>query len=59
VGHESENSAPASEIRTLIRDLYAMYDDTFRPSDMAPVWEKWLSYPDGPPPVPLVPPTQP
>ena len=59
VGHESENSASASEIRTLIRDLYAMYADTFRPSDMAPVWEKWRSYPDGPTPVPLVPPTQP
>ncbi len=59
VGHESETSAPASEIRTLIRDLYAMYADTFRPSDMAPLFEKCKSYPDGPTPVPLIPPTQP
>ncbi|NDC80509.1 MAG: hypothetical protein EB090_04465 [Verrucomicrobia bacterium] len=58
VGRESENSAPASEIRTLIRDLYAMYSDTFRPSDMAPLWDRWRSYPDGNTPVPLIPPTR-
>lgn len=59
VGRESETFAPASEIRTLIRDLYAMYADTFRPSDMAPLWEKWRAYPDGQSPVSLIPPTQP
>ena len=59
VGHENETTAPASEIRTLIRDLYAMYADTFRPSDMAPVLKQWRAYPTGSTPIPLLPPTQP
>jgi hypothetical protein len=35
-----------------------MYSDTFRPADMEPLWKNWRTYPDGPTPVPLVPPTQ-
>jgi hypothetical protein len=58
VGHEAETSAPASEIRAMIRDLYAMYSDTFRPQDMEPLWRNWRAYPDGPTPIPLIPPTQ-
>jgi hypothetical protein len=58
VGHEAESFAPASEIRIVVRDLYAMYSDTFRPADMAPLWEKWRAYPDGPTPIPLLPPSQ-
>jgi GNAT superfamily N-acetyltransferase len=58
VGHEAESFAPASEIRIVVRDLYAMYSDTFRPADMAPLWKKWRAYPDGPTPIPLLPPSQ-
>jgi GNAT superfamily N-acetyltransferase len=58
VGHEAEKSAPASELRAMIRDLYAMYSDTFRPADMDPLWKNWKAYPEGPVPIPLIPPTQ-
>ncbi|NCZ97392.1 hypothetical protein EBZ02_09665 [bacterium] len=58
VGHEAETTAPASEIKAMIRDLYAMYADTFRAQDMEPLWKNWKAYPDGPSPVPLIPPTR-
>lgn len=58
VGHEAETSAPASEIRAMIRDLYAMYSDTFRPADMEPLWKNWRAYPEGPTAVPLIPPSR-
>jgi GNAT superfamily N-acetyltransferase len=59
VGREKEISAPASFIRSLIHDLYTLYSKTFRSCDMAPLWDRWRSLPDGPTPISLHPPTQP
>ena len=59
VGRKNETSAPASLIRSLIHDLYTLYSKTFRACDMAPLWDRWRSLPDGPTPISLLPPTQP
>jgi len=59
VGCENETSAPASFIRSIIHDLYTLYSKTFRSCDMAPLWDRWRSLPDGPTPISLLPPTQP
>jgi GNAT superfamily N-acetyltransferase len=59
VGCENESSAPASLIRSLIHDLYTLYSKTFRSCDMAPLWHRWRTLPNGPTPISLLPPTQP
>ena len=59
VGHENETSAPASFIRSIIHDLYTLYSETFRSCDMAPLWDRWRTLPNGPTPISLLPPTQP
>ena len=58
VGHETQTHAPAAEIRTLIHDLYTIYATTFRPADMAPLWEKWRASSTLHTPISLLPPTQ-
>lgn len=47
VGREDEREMPASEVRALVRALYAMYGAHQRASDMAPLWERHSSLPDG------------
>ena len=59
VGRENEISAPASFICSLIHDLYTLYSKTFRSCDMAPLWDRWRTLPNGPTPISLLPPTQP
>jgi len=59
VGCENESFAPASLIRSLIYDLYTLYSKTFRSCDMAPLWDRWRTLPNGPTPISLLPPTQP
>ena len=47
VGREDEREMPASEVRALVRALYAMYGANQRASDMAPLWERHAALPDG------------
>lgn len=54
VGRETEHAMPASEVRAVVRALYAMYGAHQRTSDMAPLWERFAALPDGDEPVALV-----
>jgi GNAT superfamily N-acetyltransferase len=47
VGREDEASLPASEVRAIVRALYAMYGAHQRDTDMAPLWARHAALPDG------------
>ncbi|MFN8603209.1 MAG: hypothetical protein U0842_22285 [Candidatus Binatia bacterium] len=47
VGREDEHVMPASEVRAVVRALYAMYGAHQRPNDMAPLWARHAALPHG------------
>jgi hypothetical protein len=47
VGREDEATLPASELRAIVRALYAMYGAHQRDGDMAPLWARHAALPDG------------
>jgi len=47
VGRESETTVPASEVRSVVRALYAMYGAHQREADMVSLWQHFAALPDG------------
>jgi GNAT superfamily N-acetyltransferase len=58
IGREHEHVISGREVRQIVQALYAMYQPTFRASDMLPNWQSLKSYPPDGRQIELVPPTQ-
>lgn len=58
VGREHESILSAQSVRQIVETLYAMYQLTFRDSDMIPNWQSLKSYPSADRQIELIPPTQ-
>jgi GNAT superfamily N-acetyltransferase len=58
VGREEEQLIRGAELREVVECLYRVYATTFRPQDMAGVWQTLNEYPVADAEIPLVPPSQ-
>jgi len=57
VKREEESVITGREVRTVVESLYTMYQQSFRPADMAPNWASLSAYPADDDVIDLVPPT--
>jgi len=58
VGREQERTIASRDVRQIVRALYTMYGQAFRPADMKPCWAAYDAIPDDDLPIALLRPTE-